>query len=68
MTMAYNGTRVAGTTTVVHTGEAWLLAVLVSHGLGSAQTVTVYNNTSASGAVVLSVTLPPNPPPSSVGQ
>lgn len=63
MATAYNGTRISGATTVVHAGQGWILGILVSHNQSASQTVTVYNNTAASGAIVLQVTLPANPQP-----
>ncbi len=58
-----SGTRVSGSAVTLHTGKGWLLAVLVSHGQAAAQTVTFYDNTAASGAVILTLTLPANPAP-----
>jgi hypothetical protein len=55
---AYNGTRISGATTVVHTGQGWLLAVLISHNQAAVQTATVYDNTAATGTVALQVSLP----------
>lgn len=55
----YNGVRVSGGTVTVHTGPAWLLALLVSHDQSAAQTVMVYDNTAGSGEIALRLTVRP---------
>ncbi len=59
----YKGARVSGATTTIHSGPGWFLGFLISHGQGTAQTVTIYNNTSGSGTILVQVTQPPNVQP-----
>jgi hypothetical protein len=59
-TTNYNGKYIAagGGNLLVHTGAGRLLGMLISSANAAAQTVTFYDNTSATGAVLLAVDLP----------
>jgi len=63
MASSYAGKRVSGAAATVHEGSGWLLALLVNHGQGTAQTVTLYDNTADAGPVLLTLTLPANAQP-----
>jgi hypothetical protein len=47
----------------VHTGAGLLLALLISHSQATVQTVTLYDNTAASGTVLLAVDVEPTRSP-----
>jgi len=47
----------------VHTDAGILLGLLISHAEAAAQTVTLYDNTAASGTVLLAVTVAPEASP-----
>lgn len=47
----------------VHTGAGILLGLLISHAQSTTQTVTLYDNTSASGTVLLAVDVAPEASP-----
>jgi len=58
----YNGTYLAaagGAARTVHSAAGRLLAVLVSHAQGAVQTVTFYDNTAASGTVIMKLNIEP---------
>lgn len=48
----YNGSRVAGSSSTIHTGAGRLLGYLISHTESSTQTVIFYDNTAASGTIL----------------
>ena len=47
----------------VHTGPGLLLGLLISHAEAAAQTVTLYDNTSAAGTVLLAIDVAPEASP-----
>ena len=51
---------------VVHSTEGALLGIVASHGETTAQTVILYDNSAASGDVLLKVTLPASCAPVSI--
>lgn len=50
-------------TTTVHTGRGRIMAYLISHSEATAQTVTFYDNTAASGTIAHLVKVHPNRSP-----
>ena len=52
-----------GSSATVHSAAGRLLAFLVSHAQGTVQTVTFYDNTAASGIVILAVNVDPTESP-----
>jgi hypothetical protein len=58
MATVYNGTRMTAANLI--TGAGKLLGILVSHAQATVQTVTFYDNTAASGTVLLTLYIDPN--------
>jgi hypothetical protein len=59
MATNYAGTYVSSSTTV-HTGEGVLLGLIISNTQAAVDTITVYDNTAASGTVLLKLYVPSN--------
>ena len=55
-----------GSTATLHTAAGRLLAFLISHTNAAVQTVTFYDNTAASGTIILQVDVHPNESPTYV--
>ncbi len=58
MATVYNGNRMTAANLI--TGAGKLLGFIVSHAQATVQTVTFYDNTAASGTVLLTVYIDPN--------
>ena len=52
-----------GSTATLHSAAGRLLAFLISHAQATVQTVTFYDNTAASGTVILAVNVDPTESP-----
>ena len=52
-----------GSTATLHSAAGRLLAFLISHAQATVQTVTFYDNTAASGTVILAVHIDPTESP-----
>jgi hypothetical protein len=48
----YNGSRVAGSSSTIHTGAGRLLGYLISHSETTTQSVSFYDNTTARGTIL----------------
>ncbi|MEW5870729.1 MAG: hypothetical protein AB1894_15760 [Chloroflexota bacterium] len=53
----YNGYVPASTTKTIHTGPGQVLSILATTTNGAAQTITLYDNTAASGDILLTINL-----------
>ena len=59
----YNGVRVSGLVSTVHTGNGRLLGYMISHNEVGNQDVTFYDNTTATGTVLAKVIVAPDQSP-----
>lgn len=57
------GTRVAGSAANLYEGRGRIMAYLISHAESTAQLVTFYDNTAASGTIIHQVHVHPNRSP-----
>ncbi len=57
------GTRVASSPATIHTGRGRIMAYLISHAEATAQLVTFYDNTAASGTIIHQVHIHPSRSP-----